>query len=73
MRRLADRGRADEHAGVSLEGDPRKDAKASAGLVVTKGGKKVADMPCSGYAEFGVHFDYAALPQDTECYSAMAL
>ncbi len=57
----------------SLEGDPRKDAKASAGLVVTKDGKKVADMPCSGYAEFGVHFEYAALPQDTESYSAMAL
>jgi hypothetical protein len=57
----------------SLEGNPRKDAKASAGLVVTKDGKRVADMSCSGYAEFGAHFDYSALPQDTESYSAMGL
>lgn len=57
----------------SLDGDPRKDAKAASGLVVTKDGKRVADMSCSGYAGFDAHFDYSALPQDTESYSAMAL
>ena len=57
----------------SMDGDPRKDAKAISGLLVAKDGKRVADMPCSPHAEFGVGFDYSALPQDTESNSAMAL
>ena len=31
----------------SMDGDPRKDAKAISGLLVAKDGKRVADMPCS--------------------------
>ena len=55
----------------SMEGNARTDARAVSGLVVTKGNKRLADMPCTSYAEFGADFDYASLPEDTKENSAM--
>ena len=57
----------------SMDGNPRKDVKAVSGLLVAKDGKRVVDMPCAPYEQFGVGFDYSALPQDTGSNSAMAL
>ena len=56
----------------SLEGNPRKGAKALSGLLVVRDGKRVADMSCNPHAEFVGGFDlFPTLPQDTESNSAM--
>ncbi len=55
----------------SIEGNGRTGAAVSSGLVVMKGTKTIADMPCLRYTEFGASFDYNALPQDDEAHSAM--
>jgi hypothetical protein len=55
----------------NMEGNDRTGAAASSGLVVMKGTKTIADLPCARYTEFGVGFDYNTLPADTEAYSAM--
>ncbi|RYY07217.1 MAG: hypothetical protein EON55_21900, partial [Alphaproteobacteria bacterium] len=42
----------------SMAGNAETEAQSVSGLVVTKDGKKVADMPCSTYSELGGGFDY---------------
>ena len=55
----------------SAGGNAKTGSHPIAGLVVTKDGKQVADLPCSTYAELDGSFNYGSLPQDTEDHSAM--
>ena len=55
----------------SMEGNGRTGAAASSGLMVMKGTKTIADMPCLHYTEFAASFNYGKLPQDDESHSAM--
>ena len=55
----------------SMAGNAETEAQSVSRLVVTRNGKRIADMPCSIYSEFGVGFDYGTLPRDTESDSAM--
>jgi hypothetical protein len=55
----------------AMEGNGNTGARAISGLTVLRGTKRIADMSCTPYAEFAADYDYSALPEDGEAYSAM--
>lgn len=55
----------------SLEGNPNAGAQASSGLVVMRGTEQVSEASCDTHTEFSAEFDYSALPQDDETFSAI--
>ena len=61
------------YVAYSMEGNSSTDSSPVSGLIVLKGDKVAADMPCTRYAEFSGDFDLDWLPADTEQYSAMSV
>lgn len=59
------------YVAYSVEGNSNSDASPVSGLVVLKGDKVAADMPCTRYTKFSGDFDL--LPADTKQYSAMSV
>ena len=56
----------------SMDGNPQTGARAVAGLIVTRGMRKIGDRSCTRFAGFGAT-DFTGLPQDGGQWSAMAL